>query len=211
MSGSASGTAAPPSSTAIVVTTATAGIAASANVTVTLSGLKLGLSSTNGSNVSGFLRTSTDPIQSVLNLGAIYGPLKSASVLFSQYLKSSHTTMIFEFRGFSAQAVTSFVLGNLNGFTTAGAGLSGVNCVMNQQFPVFVSNAALDTSSSSLTIMIAAMSIGSNAAVRCSVGGLRTPAAAAAARSDFSISTLTSSGLKVDAIFGMGFPAIFDH
>jgi hypothetical protein len=211
MSGSVSGTSAPPSSTAIIVTTATAGIAASANVIVTLSGLKLGLSSTNGLNVSGFLTTSVDPIQSVLNLGAIYGPLKSASVLFSQYLKNSPTTMIFEFRGFSAQAVTSFVLGNLHGFTTAGAGLSGVNCVMNPQFPVFVSNAALDINSSSLTITIAASSIGSNAAVRCSVGGLRTPAAAAAARSDFSISTLTSSGLKVDAIFGMGFPAIFDR
>ena len=212
MSGSVSGTSAAPSATAIVITTATAVVAASTNVIVTLSGLKFGLSPTNGLNVSiGFLATSADIIQSDLNLGAVYGPLKSTSVLLSQYLKSRPTTLSFEFRGFSAQDVTSFVLGNLQSFTTTGAGLSGVNCEMNGQFPVFVSNAALDTSSSSLRIMIAASSIGSNAAVRCSVGGLRTPAAAAAARSNFSISTLTSSGLKVDAIFGMAFPPIFDH
>jgi hypothetical protein len=212
MSGSVSGTSAAPSATAIVVTTATAVVAASTKVIVTLSGLRLSPSPTNGLNVSlGFLSTSVDLIQSDCNLGAIFGPLTSASVLLSQYLKSSPTTLFFEFRGFSAQAVTSLVFGNLHGFTTTDASLSGVNCVLNLETPFFVSNAALDISSSTLTIMIAASSIGSNAAVRCSVGGLRTPAAAAAARGDFSISTLTSSGLKVDAIFGMPFPAIFDR
>jgi len=71
MSGSASGTSAPPSLTAIVVTTATVGIAASANVIVTLTGLKLG-PVTAGNSTGITLSTSSDLTPSVgLGSGAI--------------------------------------------------------------------------------------------------------------------------------------------
>jgi len=87
----------------------------------------------------------------------------------------------------------------------------GVTCFVNKNVPVSVTGATLDSASSLLTIAITASSIGSNAVVRCSVGGLRTPAAAAAARDDFSLWTLDSSGRKVDAVFGIRFPPIFDR
>jgi hypothetical protein len=181
-------------------------------VTITLSGLVLGSASTNGLKFSGFLSTVADQIPIGINYGTIYGPLSSALVLLSQYLKNSQTKLILEFRGYSnAASVTSFVAGRLDGFSTSGSGLSGVTCFVNKNIPISVAGATLDSASSLLTIAITASSIGPNAVVRCSVGGLRTPAAASAARNDFSIWTLDSFGRKVDAIFGIRFPPIFDR
>ena len=150
-----------------------------------------------------------DPLPSEMNYGAIYGPLSFPLIILSQYLKSSQTVLSVEFTGFSASAfVTSIVLKGVYGFsgTTIVA-----SCFVNKFTPVFVSSAVFDSIASSLTFVFTASQFGTDAVVRCSASGLTTPAAAAVARNDVSVSTLDSSGRKVDTLLTIEFPPIFNN
>jgi hypothetical protein len=184
------------------------GVVSSATVTVTVFGLSLSSSSSDGfdyGNVA--VSTGADPVYSQVSAGPIYGVLSSPLVMLSQYLRNSPTTIIFEFMGFSTAFIKSVAVQAVHGFSASSL---VPNCTLNKITSVGIFSCAYSGSTLTLVLNVATR-LDQTASIRCTVTGLNTPTVATVARNDMSISTFHSSGGKVDVVFSVVFPPIFNN